>query len=885
MATGKVIGRVEVSLGKVRFVDTEGNFRDGGYEGLMYEGEQIYSDDPNALFQIKYLALPEATAYDGVFRVLADGSVISGLDGNENMFGDDIDLMETAAGDAGAEGSSAFLEEVPVDESSLLGFGRGADDTQYGEGITGFSVVSDDGTPPVITSANNVIFDENNPDAVMQVTATDTSAITFSINGLDSGLFSIDPVTGVLTFNDIPDYENPQDAGGDNEYNMYVTVTDAYGNFTTQLISINVNNLNDNIPTAEDGANAAIEDGVLVSGQLVGEDADGNEIRYELGEDLGEDEGTLVFNSDGSYTYDIGGAFQDLAHDETRDITFTYRTVEVGPPLSEPSDAGPFESTWATVTITITGTNDQPEISKVYINDNLEALGTGNTTIEGSLATATDIDTLDADDITYHFAEGSRIEVRVENNTIYDWAPQEAVDAIEIHSVTVNAEGTFSVVGDFNSLAEGESVKVRFRYVADDNQDQDNSVSDVKTVVLIVTGTNDVPVSTVESITKIADHMEYVTMDDITTCVWSPGILSFISYQNNNWFGVNEFLFDKDNNQMVDSKGWHNDVVRMSTNKLVDNIDLEFKNIDPNDNIRVEVWNDGQWNVVHSGALTGSGQVTLPIDPGYDFSQIKISALDSNRGNTQFRINRVVESTQSETVDTMLPFVIDDTMLLANDTDVDGDALHFELVDGKLYDADGIEIGTVTMVDGDVQVTPDENVDFDADAPGYASFEYVVVDEHGAQSEATTATIDVAVGEVTGTQISYDQQSAEEYIIGTDTEVAMSDNILAVGEEGTLDLAHVSDINTVELGEDATVTGSSDLGHITAGDVLNATDVDNTLVIQSSDGNAHDQVDVHESLTQIADTDIGGTYYAQYVGEGATLLIEIEPPMDDVEYC
>ncbi|MDA3908314.1 MAG: hypothetical protein PF437_04445 [Sulfurimonas sp.] len=134
MATGKVIGRAEVSIGNVKIVDVDGNLRDSGYEGLMYEGEQIYSDDPDALFQIKYTQLPEATAYDGIFRVLADGSVIAGLDGNENMFGNDIDFMETAAGDAGPEASSAFLEEVPADEASLLGFGRGADGTLYGEG-------------------------------------------------------------------------------------------------------------------------------------------------------------------------------------------------------------------------------------------------------------------------------------------------------------------------------------------------------------------------------------------------------------------------------------------------------------------------------------------------------------------------------------------------------------------------------------------------------------------------------------------------------------------------------------------------------------------------------------------------------------------------------
>ena len=100
--------------------------------------------------------------------------------------------------------------------------------------------------------------------------------------------------------------------------------------------------------------------------------------------------------------------------------------------------------------------------------------------------------------------------------------------------------------------------------------------------------------------------------------------------------------------------------------------------------------------------------------------------------------------------------------------------------------------------------------------------------------------------------------------------------------DGTLDLSHVSDINSVELGEDATVTGSAGLGYVTAGDVLDATDLDNTLFIHSSDGNAQDQVNVHESFGDASMTYSEGHWYAEYNADGATLLIEIEPPMDVV---
>ena len=76
-------------------------------------------------------------------------------------------------------------------------------------------------------------------------------------------------------------------------------------------------------------------------------------------------------------------------------------------------------------------------------------------------------------------------------------------------------------------------------------------------------------------------------------------------------------------------------------------------------------------------------------------------------------------------------------------------------------------IGSVSInEDGDVQVTPDENVEFDASVEAYANFAYVVVDEDGATSDAATATINLEVGAIDGTEVGYDQDTAQEYIIG-----------------------------------------------------------------------------------------------------------------------
>ena len=57
----------------------------------------------------------------------------------------------------------------------------------------------------------------------------------------------------------------------------------------------------------------------------------------------------VTLNSDGSFTYDPNGSFEDLDTGETDTDSFTYRASD-----------GDLESNAATVTITINGVNDAP---------------------------------------------------------------------------------------------------------------------------------------------------------------------------------------------------------------------------------------------------------------------------------------------------------------------------------------------------------------------------------------------------------------------------------------------------------------------------------------------------------------------------------------------
>jgi hypothetical protein len=92
-------------------------------------------------------------------------------------------------------------------------------------------------TPPTITSPAAVSVSENST-PVVTLTATDpnpTDVVTFSIvGGADQALFQVAGSQGQnLSFIAPPDFENPQDAGGDNVYNIIIAAID--GTATTTL--------------------------------------------------------------------------------------------------------------------------------------------------------------------------------------------------------------------------------------------------------------------------------------------------------------------------------------------------------------------------------------------------------------------------------------------------------------------------------------------------------------------------------------------------------------------------------------------------------------------------------------------------------------------------
>ena len=94
---------------------------------------------------------------------------------------------------------------------------------------------------------------EENTSTVTPIKATDTDGdtITYSISGVDSPLLSINPSSGLLTFQSPPDYENPQDDNQDNTYSITVNASD--GQLSASLgITISVNEPAFNGPTLDE---------------------------------------------------------------------------------------------------------------------------------------------------------------------------------------------------------------------------------------------------------------------------------------------------------------------------------------------------------------------------------------------------------------------------------------------------------------------------------------------------------------------------------------------------------------------------------------------------------------------------------------------------------
>jgi len=211
-------------------------------------------------------------------------------------------------------------------------------------------------------------------------------------------------------------------------------------------ITINVTAEND-APVAVDGAAATTEDSA-VNGAATATDVDGTVAGYALVSDVAK--GDLTFNSDGTWSFDPDGAFDDLDTGESEQVTFTWRATD--------NDGA--QSAVKTVTITVNG---------------IDAANVAPVASDGSAST--DEDTAIAGSVVTSDIDGAVI-----GHTLVSTVAKGSLTFLEDGSWSFDPDGAFEALGD------GESEQVSFTYRAIDN---DGAQSAAKTVTITVNGITD----------------------------------------------------------------------------------------------------------------------------------------------------------------------------------------------------------------------------------------------------------------------------------------------------------------------------------------------------------------------------------------------------------
>ena len=194
-------------------------------------------------------------------------------------------------------------------------------------------------------------YPENSTAVVATYTAAEDVAVTWSLRGTDSALFSISS-SGELTFNSPPDYENPQDANQDNIYEIGVELDlegRRPGTGNTLGVDITVTNVNEPPTITGETALEYPENGTTVVATYTASDPEDDPIEWVV---RGPDGGRFALSATGALTFTSPPDYE-TPRDANQDNTYAVRVV-----------AADGENTvTANVTVRVTDVNEPPTIT------------------------------------------------------------------------------------------------------------------------------------------------------------------------------------------------------------------------------------------------------------------------------------------------------------------------------------------------------------------------------------------------------------------------------------------------------------------------------------------------------------------------------------------
>ena len=114
-------------------------------------------------------------------------------------------------------------------------------------------------------------------ETAIAITDTDTGdANTCALGGADSGLFTctVTATAYTLAFTDAPDYDSAGDSGGNNVYDVTVTISDGVNTGATITYAVTVTDLNDQTPSWSTGSSINVAEGSTAVATLAATDTD-----------------------------------------------------------------------------------------------------------------------------------------------------------------------------------------------------------------------------------------------------------------------------------------------------------------------------------------------------------------------------------------------------------------------------------------------------------------------------------------------------------------------------------------------------------------------------------------------------------------------------------
>ena len=236
-----------------------------------------------------------------------------------------------------------------------------------------------------INGPTAVDYAEDRTDAVASYTVTGNEApVSWELSGVDSGQFDISS-GGELTFKTPRDYDNPEDADGDNAYLLSITVTDGTETKKVEPVRVRVTNVNASPAFAADAVTLSVPENTRsyanIDEPVTATDQDsGDSLNYTWGGDDASSFDVLSYS----------GQVQTLdpLDYETKNSYSITVSVSDGKDSSDNADPAVDDTIDVTITVTnedddgtITLSADQPQVGTALIATLTDPDGTVSGTI------------------------------------------------------------------------------------------------------------------------------------------------------------------------------------------------------------------------------------------------------------------------------------------------------------------------------------------------------------------------------------------------------------------------------------------------------------------------------------------------------------------------